>query len=327
MMTMKSITLVTSISNGSIERTKGSEECCPPLNINYKKQTTMKKVLMVMAAASMLLACDRTDGEDPATAKVNVSWADTLDKKTVTFDFTGLRASTRATLTELTMTDLWLFDYMGDALQQSIHQTSTDATFGSPSLSLDYGDHTFYFVASRGSDPVVDTDAKTVTWGSVRDTFHGSLSLDVQPNSGSSQSVSLSRCVGRLRVSATDVIPDGSAKLVVSPSSWYYGLNYQSGEGVADSATPLAVNIPSSYIGTTNLVASFYTISSASPWQTDMTVALMASDESTIGSITISDVPIQRNHVTSYAGGIVGAGRTLNLGSNDEWVEDDTVNW
>ena len=282
---------------------------------------------MVMAAALMLLACDRTDGEEPATAKVNVAWADTLDKKTVTFDFTGMRASTRATLTELTMTDLWLFDYMGDAIQQSIHQSSTDATFGSPSLSLDYGDHTFYFVASRGSDPVVDTDAKTITWGSVRDTFHGSLSLDVQPNSVSSQSVSLSRCVGRLRVSATDVVPEGAAKLVVSPSSWYYGLNYQSGEGVADSPTPLSVNIPNNYIGTTNLVASFYTISSASPWQTDVTVSLMASDESTIGSITISDVPLQRNHVTSYAGGIVGAGRTLNLGSNDEWVEDATVNW
>ena len=287
----------------------------------------MKKVLMVMAAALMLLACDRTDGEEPATAKVNVAWADTLDKKTVTFDFTGLRAKTRATLAELTMSDLWIFDYMGDVLQQSIHQSSTDATFGSPSLSLDYGDHTFYFVASRGSDPVVDTDAKTIAWGSVRDTFHGSLSLDVQPNSGSSQSVSLSRCVGRLRVSATDVIPDGAAKLVVSPSSWYYGLNYQSGEGVADSPTPLAVNIPNSYIGTQNLVASFYTVSSASPWQTDVTVALMASDESTIGSITISDVPLQRNHVTSYAGGIVGAGRTLNLGSDDEWVEDETISW
>lgn len=287
----------------------------------------MKKVFMVMAAALMLLACDRTDGEEPATAKVNVAWADTLDKKTVTFDFTGLRASTRATLTELTMTDLWLFDYMGDDLQQSVHQSSTDATFGSPSLSLDYGDHTFYFVASRGSDPVVNTDAKTITWGSVRDTFHGSLPLNVQPNSGSSQSVSLSRCVGRLRVSATDIVPEGAAKLVVSPSSWYYGLNYQSGECVADSPTPLVINIPNSYIGTTKLVASFYTISGTSPWQTDMTVALVASDESTIGSVTISDVPLQRNHVTSYAGGIVGAGRTLNLGSEDEWVEDDTVNW
>ena len=327
-----------------LKRTKGGDVSRPPLNINYQKQTTMKKVfnlshrdklvvklLLGVIALSLLTlclsSCKRTDGEEPATAKVNVAWADTLDKKTVTFDFTGLRAKTRATLTELTMTDLWVFDYMGDVFQQSVHQSSTDATFGSPSLSLDYGDHTFYFVASRGSDPVVDTDAKTITWGSVRDTFLGSLSLNVQPNSGSSQPVSLSRCVGRLRVSATDVVPDGAAKLVVMPSSWYYGLNYQSGEGVADSPTPLAVNIPSSYIGTTKLAASFYTISYMSPWQTDMTVSLVATDESTIGSVAISDVPLQRNHVTSYAGGIVGAGRTLNLGSNDEWVEDETVNW
>lgn len=298
-------------------------------NLSHRDKLVVNLLLGVISL-SLLTICFTscsTDGEEPATAKVNVAWADTIDKKTVTFDFTGLRASTRATLTELTMTDLWIFDYVGAELKQSVHQASTDATFGSPSLSLDYGDHTFYFVASRGSDPVVDTDANTITWGSVRDTFHGSLSLNVQPNSGSSQSVSLSRCVGRLRVSATDVIPEGAAKLVVSPSSWYYGLNYQSGECVADLPTPLSVNIPSSYIGTTKLAASFYTIIGTSPLQTDMTVALVATDESTIGSVTISDVPIQRNHVTSYAGGIVGAGRTLNLGSNDEWVEDETVNW
>ena len=290
--------------------------------------------LLIGLVAVCVTSCSRDDGDD-GEAALNVSMEilnDTLmTHKTITFDFGSnafaLHAMTRSSLTELSMTDLWIFDYMGDVLQQSIHQSSTDATFGTPSLLLDYGDHTFYFVASRGSDPVVDTDAKTITWGSVRDTFHGSLSLDVQPNSGSSHSVSLSRCVGRLRVSATDVVPEGAAKLVVMPSSWYYGLNYQSGEGVADSPTPLAVNIPNNYIGTTNLVASFYTISSASPWQTDMIVALVATDESTIGSVTISGVTIQRNHVTSYAGGIVGAGRSLTIGSDDEWVEDDSVNW
>ena len=306
-------------------------------NLSHRDKIVVNLLLGVIALSLLTMcitSCSRDDGDD-GYAALDISMkipSDTIkNHATITFDFGGnafaLHAMTRASLSELTMTDLWIFDYMGDALQQSIHQSSTDATFGTPSLSLDYGDHTFYFVASRGSDPVVDTDAKTITWGSVRDTFHGSLSLDVQPNSGSSQSVSLSRCVGRLRVSATDVVPEGAAKLVVMPSSWYYGLNYQSGEGVADSPTPLAVNIPSNYIGTTNLVASFYTISSASPWQTHMTVALVASDESTIGSVTISDVTLQRNHVTSYAGGIVGAGRSLTIGSDDEWVEDDSVNW
>jgi hypothetical protein len=306
-------------------------------NLSRRDKLVVNLLLGVIALSLLTMcmtSCSRDDGDD-GYAALDISMkipSDTIkNHATITFDFGSnafaLHAMTRASLTELSMTDLWVFDYMGDALQQSIHQSSTDATFGSPSLSLDYGDHTFYFVASRGSEPVVDTDAKTITWGSVRDTFHGSLSLDVQPNSGSTQSVSLSRCVGRLRVSATDVVPEGAAKLVVSPSSWYYGLNYQSGEGVADSPTPLAVNIPNSYIGTTNLVASFYTVSSASPWQTDMTVALVATDESTIGSVTISGVTLQRNHVTSYAGGIVGAGRSLAIGSDDEWVEDNAVNW
>ena len=288
-----------------------------------------------LCASLALLSCEKLEEPDTDTGlHLDIDYGDSIKTNAViTFSCNGdftltQKAMTRALSADgKDLTDVWVLDYMGEELKQTIHQASTDTGFGTPTLSLEYGAHSFYFVASRGSEPVVDTDAKTITWGSVRDTFHGSMSLDVQPNSGSSQSVSLSRCVGRLRVSATDVIPDGAAKLVVSPSSWYYGLNYQSGEGVADYPTPLAVNIPNNYIGTTNLVASFYTISSASPWQTDMTVALVATDESTIGSITISDVPLQRNHVTSYAGGIVGAGRTLNLGSNDEWVEDDTVSW
>ena len=303
-----------------------------------RRDKLVVNLLLGVIALSLLTmcmtSCSRDDGDD-GYAALDISMkipSDTLkNHATITFDFGGnafsLHAMTRASLSELTITDIWIFDYMGEELKQTIHQASTDATFGTPSLSLEYGAHSFYFVASRGSEPVVDTDAKTITWGSVRDTFHGSLSLDVQPNSGSSQSVSLSRCVGRLRVSATDVIPEGAAKLVVMPSSWYYGLNYQSGEGVADSPTPLSVNIPNNYIGTTNLVASFYTVSSASPWQTDVTVALMATDESTIGSVTISGVTLQRNHITSYAGGIVGAGRSMTIGSDDEWVEDDSVNW
>ena len=306
-------------------------------NLSHRDKLVVNLLLGVIALSLLTMcmtSCSRDDGDD-GYAAIDISMkipSDTIkNHATITFDFGSnafaLHAMTRASLSELTMTDLWIFDYMGDVLQQSIHQSSTDATFGTPSLSLEYGAHSFYFVASRGSEPVVDTDAMTITWGSVRDTFHGSLSLDVQPNSGSSQSVSLSRCVGRLRVSATDVIPEGAAKLVVSPSSWYYGLNYKTGEVVSNGATPLFVNIPDSYIGTSNLVASFYTVSSASPWQTGMTVALVASDESTIGSVTISGVTLQRNHVTSYAGGIVGAGRTLNLGSNDEWVEDSQVNW
>ena len=289
---------------------------------------------LIGLVAVCVTSCSRDDGDD-GEAALNVSMeipSDTLQNHTtITFDFGGnafsLQAMTRATLSELTMTDLWIFDYIGDELKQTVHQASTDTGFGSPALSLEYGEHTFYFVASRGSDPVVNTDAATIVWSAVRDSFHGSLTLNVQPSSGSTQAVSLNRCVGRLRIMATDVVPTGAAKMVVSPSSWYYGLNYKTGEAVSSASTPLYVNIPDSYIGTTTLSASFYTISGASSWQVAVTVSLVALDESVIGAVAIADVPILRNHITSYAGGIVGAGRSMTIGSDDEWVEDDSVNW
>ena len=306
-------------------------------NLSRRDKLVVNLLLGVIALSLLTMcmtSCSRDDGDD-GEAALNVSMEilnDTLmTHKTITFDFGGnafsLHPMTRATLLELTMTDLWIFDYMGEELKQTIHQASTDTGFGTPTLSLEYGAHSFYFVASRGSEPVVDTDAGTIVWSVVRDSFHGSLSLNVQPTSGSSQSISLNRCVGKLKISATDVVPTGVAKLVVSPSSWYYGLNYKTGEVASNGATPLFVNIPDSYIGTSNLVASFYTISGASSWQTDVTVSLVASDESVIGSVTVPEVPILRNHITSYAGGIVGAGRSMTIGSDDEWVEDDSVNW
>lgn len=280
----------------------------------------MKRMILAMAAALMLAACEKHE----EVAK-NEESKDTLQQMTIHFDFGP--TSTRALLTELNLTDLWCFDYMGGELQNTIHQVSTDQGFGSLALSLDYGEHTFYFVASRGIDPVVDTDAKTITWDSVRDTFHASLTLNVQPTSSSSQSVSLARVVGRLRISATDVVPANAAKFTVTPSTWYHGLNYETGAAVSSSSTPISVNIPASYVGTTDLMMSAYTFSGSSPWQTDVTVSLVASDESVIGSVTLPNVSIQRNHITFCSGGIVGAGRTLTIGSEDEWVEDEPVNW
>jgi hypothetical protein len=85
--------------------------------------------------------------------------------------------------------------------------------------------------------------------------------------------------------------------------------------------------IPASYAGTKDLNASFYTISGGEAWQTDVMVSLTAADASVLGAVTLRGVPVQRNHITAFSGGIVGAGRTIDVGSDDEWVEDPPVTW
>ena len=286
----------------------------------------MKKIMMAMAAAAMLLSC----GKENPTVTVSTKEPEPMQKKVITFTFgdaMSMHPMTRATLTELNLTDLWVFDYVDGQLVTDCHQLSTDDDFGSPSLSMEYGTHTLYFVASRGVTPTVSTDAKTITWQTVRDTFWATLQMTVEPATGGQQQVSLNRVAGKLKISVTDVVPDGAAKFVVTPSTWYYGLRYDTGEAVSSQITPISVNIPNSYIGTTDLVVNVFTISGQTTWNTNVTATLKASDNSTLGSVSIADVPIQRNHITSYSGGILTTGRSLTITSDDEWIEDDAVTW
>jgi hypothetical protein len=289
----------------------------------------MKKVLMVMAAASMLLACDRTDGEEPATAKVNVAWADTLDKKTVTFDFTGLRASTRATLAELTMTDLWIFDYVGAELKQSVHQSSTDATFGSPSLSLDYGDHTFYFVASRGTGAILNTDAHTMTFTKVLDNFWNDYAVTITGGTASgSRTVALDRIVTKLKVVFSDAIPTGSATFNVTPSVWHYGFDYTTGNPTAATASQnIVVNIPNASIGVAGESVSIYGFSGMTEWQTDVAVDCKTSGGDVLGSATITSAPFVRNRVSEYTGPLFGDNGSMTLSLNTDWTTSHTGTW
>ena len=109
---------------------------------------------MGLAAALMLTAISCTS-EEPQAEKPSG-----MEKKTITFTFGDTfqtKAMTRAAITSLSLTDLWMFDYVGDELQQTIHQSNTDEGFGAISASMGYGEHILYFVASRGTTPTADT--------------------------------------------------------------------------------------------------------------------------------------------------------------------------
>lgn len=290
----------------------------------------MKKLIMAMAAASMLLSCGN-ESDDLAKVYAEIIIPNDTIKNHVTVTFSmcdgfTMRPMTRASLEELNLTDLWVFDYMDGDIQNTVHQSSTDETFGAPTLSMAYGSHHLYFVASRGADPVVN--GNIITWSSVRDTFWSSLSLDVEPMTATSQSVSLTRVVARLRIAVTDAVPSGAAKLNVTPSQWYLGLDYTTGEPSSPSSPALGVSIPPSYIGTTSLNASFYTVSTAAMWQTDMAVFITSANDAVLGSVSLPDVPFQRNHITNYSGGILGTPRTVSVScDNDDWVDDDPFVW
>ena len=293
----------------------------------------MKKLMMAMTAALMLSSCTKSDVNELSENSLEIIVnADSIEThKTITFGCNfgvSQELMTRASLSELSLTDLWIFDLPDGRSEPALllHQTSDDATFGSPSVTAEYGGHTFYFIASRGSDPTIN--GTTISWDKPSDTFWSTLSLTIVPSTSSTQNVNLQRVAARLRVTITDEVPADLAALNVTPSIWYYGIDYVSGEATDTRTTTRTINVPSSYAGTTGqLAASFYCLSPSVEWTTDVTLTASRADNSSIATISVAGIPMQRNHITSYSGTLFGAGRSISVTADDAWGDDINGTW
>ena len=279
---------------------------------------------MALAVAA-LTACNSEDmHEDDASKTVAMTFNVQGDFTLTTHDFTrALTADGKD------MTDVWVMDYVGTQWQQTIHQQAGDADFGTPTIELGMGTHHLYFVASRGVTPTVDNEAKTITWATVRDTFWKHYELTVTGGtSGGSRAVSLDRVVTKLKVVFSDAIPTGAAKFEVMPASWYYGIDYTTGEpSEATINGTITVNIPSSEIGVVNEAVSIFGFSSATEWATDIALDCKKSDETVLGCATISAAPFVRNRVSEYTGPLFGDNCSMTLSLNTDWSTSHTGTW
>ena len=282
----------------------------------------MKKIFVIAAVAMVFASCGK---------EVNGIVDDENGEKRVTFNLEGNWNSpvfTRGSLSAdgKEMTDLWLFDYVDGTLVQSLHQSSTDADFGEPSPTLTYGQHKIYFVVSRGGSPSVN--GTVISWGSIRDTFWKALSVSVGGSSQSSYSVTMERVVTKLKITATDAVPDGTATVVVLPERWFYGLDYLTGEPAdMHDSEEMSVSVPASYAGTTGLAVSFFGFSSATEWTTPLTVSARDGENDIIGLVNVAAAPFMANRATEYSGSLFTSGGAFAITLNDEWDTPWTGSW
>lgn len=225
------------------------------------------------------------------------------------------------------LTDLWIFDFMAGEMVQQIHQVSTDADFAEPTMTLAYGEHHIYFVASRGTEPVVNTESKTIVFSSVRDTFWKDYYINVESTTSSDRSVMLDRVVTRLRVVFDDEVSATMATMGVQLSNWYQGINYTTGEPKNATTKTYSVEVPSSFIGTSGqLTASYYGFSGADEWTTNITITANSATD-VIGTVTKENVPFKRNRITELHGNIFGSSGGMTIGVNDAWDTSYTDTW
>ena len=294
----------------------------------------MKKCVFFALAAMVLTACEKeivSNGQNGiATSDENI-----VGKKftfTVKGDFTSeWKPVTRGYLTAdgKGMTDLWVLDYKDGQLVQQIHQSDNTAeNFGKPVMQMAYGSHHVYFVASRGTEPDMNVGAHSITWEKVSDTFYKDYDVNVVATSNGNRAVTLERVVTKLRLTFTDAIPENAATINITPATWYKGLDYVTGEpcAVQDSQTT-TINIPSTSIGQTGVQASMFSISTATEWNTDVTISSKTSADAVLGTATLTAVPLKANRVSDYSGPLFSAGGSMSLSLNGEWITPYEGTW
>ena len=294
----------------------------------------MKKLFVCIAACMALSSCEAPFIED-VTETTPVSSADGETKKftfTLKGDFSEeWKPVTRGYLAAdgKDMTDVWVMDYMDGALVQQVHQSDNTAEdFGKPVMNLAYGAHQVYFIASRGVNPVLDTDAHTITFGSVRDTFWKRYDVSVVATSNGNRAVTLDRVVTKLRLTFTDEVHAAANSISIIPHTWYYGLDYTTGQPASaqtDDAT--VITIPDASKGQTGIQASLFGFSTAEEWNTDVVISSRTATDVVLGSATIAAAPFKANRVSDYSGPLFSAGGSLSLSLNGEWGDSYAGSW
>jgi len=307
----------------------------------------MKKQSFLAACAALVMMSAMTSCEKQFLADGPGGYAEyDCDRTRVTFSVSGYSqgnttrsaAMPSASMSSVTraasltadgkdMTDIWLLDYQNGQLVQQLHQQAGDPDFGTPSLTMDYGQHTLYFVASRGKQPLLSTADHTVSWQTPSDTFYKAIALEVDANTEAAQAVTLQRVSTRLSITINDALPSDIATISLEPSNWFYAIDYTDGTAAGAQQQGYTFNIPSSMSGTSGNTLSFYGMSDATEWQADISLTARDADDNILGQAVIRNAPFKVNRITNYSGNLFTANSGFTLSLASDWDEAYNGQW
>lgn len=272
----------------------------------------MKKKLFVMCAiVCAFVSCQQINLSDQT---VDVRFC--MDSPTAV----SMDDITRSTLGEASVTNLYVL--VDGTL--TLSQTSTDEDFGSPTLTLEVGEHTIVFVAST-SALTLTNGYFSYTGGKITDTFGKVVSLTVTGGM-QTQNVELQRIITKCSVKISDAIPSKLAQIDVIQSKGSNTFSASTLCGKADGLTTSAT-IPSTYAGQTNVVLSALSMcaSVSEAYTQGVTVAFKDSEGTAFVTETVNNVVMSANRRTIIEGEWMSTAPSHSVSVNTTWQDDHTV--
>lgn len=281
----------------------------------------MKKVFFLLLAAGLLVACSQEE----------VNNASDGDYETVTIKFSPyeVEAMTRATTSIATIAthlDVWIYESGNEV--EAVHQTSSDADFGSLSVNLNKTKtYTLYAVAHKATGAATLADG-VIAFPDDKVTHSMIYTTTFSPATTTNINAEMTRIVGMLRFEIADVVPENVAKFVYTIEDTYTRWNFA---GIGTNQTER--------VGTINLTSrnndggatlNLYVIPTNLTDTDNINITFSAQDASSniIEERTFTDVPVKAGYKTTYHGTFfVTSSETAAFTVESDFTALDTVEY
>ena len=288
--------------------------------IQTKNNKTMKrkKELMAVVCAAVMMGC--SSGDDGHRVA--------YEQESVTLTFCPYEmepeAMTRAVASiagVVSRLDVWIYE--GGNEVTAVHQTSTDAGFGTVSVSLDRTKTYTVYAMGHNSDESATLADGAVSFPSdiIRESMFYTTTLS--PASASALSCEMQRVVGKLRIETTDNVPDGASYVTLGVATAATKWNVDGTLGGLTGRT-IRINGLGSRIGQTVALNCHLLSTSTGATNYDVVVTLYDGNDGVLMTRTFSAVPIRNGYKTTYRGQLFTGGVTAAFTVGD-WSEYEVV--
>lgn len=279
----------------------------------------MRSYIYALAASVALTACVNA---------IHYEEENSGEKSRVRVYAYAVETITRGALSDAAKRLSWVVVDNGGNVVASVNQNGEAATFGTLDAELPYGSYALYAVAhSQSADASISkSGVASFAEAKLTDTFCKARTFTLEKGGKDTLQVHLVRAVAKFALKCTDAIPADAATMEMVFHPGGDELNVRTGFSANDPLSEYrrTITIPSSNLGRTNCVFSFFTLLP----EAETTISVKATCKDAEGSVLytreFTDVPISINHQTTYAGEFFRSGADFGglFGVVSEWGEE-----
>ena len=278
----------------------------------------MNKCVMMAAIAAVCVACSSDNGEEPVrnqgeTAEVVLTFSP--------YEQTAMTRAATSVATVVTHLDVWITD---GTTTQDIHQTSSDADFGSLSVTLDKTKtYTLYAVAHKAESATLADGV--ITFADDKVTHAMYYSTTFSPATTTSISCLMNRIVADFRLEITDDVPAECKKIRFTISDVFDRWSVTSG------GTHQLNRVSTINYGGTSAIFNVYAITTDAQTLHTVTVEALDADGNALvpaqGKV-FTDVPLRNGYKTTYRGAVFTKQEVTSAFTvENDWQEYDVVDF